>query len=139
MTESPVSIIPEASCWGYLASQSLGRLAVIDQDGTPEIFPINYAVDGESIVFRSAAGSKLDALATNSHVCFEADGWTEETGWSVIVDGRGEVVTDKVELKLLDKLPLLPWVPTVKPNYVRVTPAKEISGRTFTFGEEPAE
>ena len=43
--ESPVTIIPEDSCWGYLASQEVGRLGVSAHD-VPEIFPINYYVDG---------------------------------------------------------------------------------------------
>lgn len=135
--ENPVAQVREDTAWGYLASEQLGRLAVIDQDGKPDVFPINYAVDGESIVFRSAEGSKLDDLAINNHVCFEVDGWDEETGWSVIVSGRAEVVTDETELRLLAALPLLPWVPTIKKNYVRITPDTEISGRTFRFGDEP--
>ena len=61
---SPVTIIPEDSCWGYLASQEVGRLGVSSHD-VPEIFPINYYVDGESIIFRSAEGSKMDQLALN--------------------------------------------------------------------------
>lgn len=33
----------------------------------PEIFPINYYVDGESVIFRSAEGSKMDLLALNKN------------------------------------------------------------------------
>ena len=76
---SPVTIIPEDSCWGYLASQEVGRLGVSSHD-VPEIFPINYYVDGESIIFRSAEGSKMDQLALNRNVVFEVDGWTDEGG-----------------------------------------------------------
>ena len=35
-----------------------------------------------------------------------------------------------------DELPLKPWLPTLKYNYVEITP-EEISGRRFQLGEEP--
>ena len=134
-TTNPVSEIPEESAWGYLASVDVGRIAVFS-DSTPEIYPVNFCLDGESVVFRSAPGSKLEKLVLDSHVAFEADGWTEEAGWSVVLRGKAEIITDDAELALCDKMPLLPWVPTVKRNYVRVE-ADQITGRTFAFGPEP--
>src|SRR5260364_345716 len=116
--ENPITEVPEDSCWGYLDTAEVGRLATSVND-QPEVFPVNYVVDGQSIVFRTAAGSKLEDIVTNNRVAFEADGWTEEA-----------------ELALCDKMPLLPWVPTVKRNYVRVE-ADQITGRTFAFGPEP--
>lgn len=132
----PITVIPEDSCWGYLASQEVGRLGVVS-DGLPEIFPINYYVDGESIIFRSAEGSKMETLATNSHVVFEVDAWTEEGGWSVMIKGTAERITDPDELARARKSPLLPWIPTVKEIFVRVIPTTQISGRAFAFGPEP--
>lgn len=132
---NPISVIEEDSCWGYLASQEVGRLATA-QDGQPEVFPINYCVDGQSVVFRTAEGSKLTELTLNSRVAFEVDGWTDEGGWSVVIKGEASEITDERELQLAEKMPLLPWVPTVKKHYVRVTPT-EISGRGFAFGPEP--
>ena len=133
--ENPITEVPEDSCWGYLDNAEVGRLATSVND-QPEVFPVNYVVDGQSIVFRTAAGSKLEDIVTNNRVAFEADGWTEETGWSVVVRGKAEVISDDAELALCDKMPLLPWVPTVKRNYVRVQ-ADQITGRTFAFGPEP--
>ena len=46
-------------CWAALASQTLGRLAVLGKDGAPDIFPINYLVHDERIYLRSAPGAKL--------------------------------------------------------------------------------
>ena len=89
--ESPVTIIPEESCWGYLASQEVGRLGVSSHD-VPEIFPLNYYVDGESVIFRSAEGSKMDQLAVNNNVVLEVDGWTDDGGWSVMVKGTNEEI-----------------------------------------------
>ena len=36
----------------------------------------------------------------------------------------------------VEALPLRPWVPTVKTNFVRIT-AAEITGRRFEFGPDP--
>ena len=133
--ENPITEVPEDSCWGYLDTAEVGRLATSVND-QPEVFPVNYVVDGQSIVFRTAAGSKLEDIVPNNRVAFEADGWTEEAGWSVVLRGKAEIITDDAELALCDKMPLLPWVPTVKRNYVRVE-ADQITGRTFAFWPEP--
>lgn len=135
MTEnnSPINETLEETAWGYLASEEVGRVAVVDEDGTPSIYPVNYAVDGESVVFRSAAGSKLSSIVENDHVAFEVDGWNDTDGWSVILRGTAEIVSDADELARCDKLPLLPWIGTVKSTFVRISPTVDISGRTFKF------
>lgn len=134
--ENPVSEIHEDMCWNYLAKTEVGRLAT-SLEGRPEIFPLNYVVDGESLVFRSAEGSKLMEVTVNEHVAFEIDGWNDNDGWSVIVHGHAEVISDEAELRRAERLPLLPWVPTVKTNFVRVV-ADQVTGRRFQFGEEPS-
>ncbi|MEL4503970.1 pyridoxamine 5'-phosphate oxidase family protein [Luteococcus sp. H138] len=133
--ENPMTEIQEDTCWGYLASQEVGRLATA-KDGQPEIFPVNYHVDGQSIVFRTASGSKLKELTENAHVAFEVDGWTVDGGWSILIKGDAAEITDEDELAMADKMPLRPWVPTIKRHYVRVTPS-QLSGRSFYFGPEP--
>lgn len=135
--ENPITPLEEDTCWGYLASQEVGRLATA-RDGQPEIFPINYCVDGQSVVFRTAEGSKLQELTDNALVAFEVDGWDDDKGWSVVIKGEATVITDERELQLADHMPLKPWVPTVKKHYVRITPG-ELTGRTFAFGDEPTQ
>ena len=81
----------------------MGRVG-ISVHGTPLVFPVNYVLDGEAIVFRTGAGSKL-AAAERGPVCFEVDGVDREhhSGWSVLVGGRLEEVTE-----VLDPLQMLP-------------------------------
>lgn len=133
--ENPISVIDEDHCWNLLAGTDVGRLATV-LDGQPEIFPVNFVVDNNSIVFRTAEGTKLAHVTAHHQVAFEIDRWNDDGGWSVVLKGTAEKITDAAELQRAEKLPLLPWVPTVKVNYVRVT-AAEISGRHFEFGEEP--
>ena len=137
MTDSPnpVTVLDESHCWDLLASQAVGRLATAVQ-GMPEIFPLNFVVDGESVVFRTAEGSKLVELVINEQVCFEADGWNDKGGWSVILKGTAQVIPSGEEHDRAEALPLRPWIPTIKTNFVRVT-ATEITGRRFAFGPDP--
>ncbi len=134
--ETPITPIPTDSCWGYLASQEVGRLATTVLN-MPEIFPVNFCLDGESIVFRTAAGTKLETLTDNRNVVFEVDGWNDEGGWSVVVHGTAEVISAEEELARAVKMPLRPWVPTLKKNFVRITPDL-VTGRSFYFGPEQA-
>lgn len=137
MSNNPTRILNEASAWDYLGTTEVGRLATV-LDNKAHIFPINFCIDGESVIFRTAEGSKLDEILKNNAVAFEADGWDEEAGWSVILTGNAQLITDEDELRRAQMAPLRPWVPTVKTNWVRIEP-DEISGRAFYFGPEPTQ
>ena len=52
--------IGEAECMALMAGQRVGRLIV--SGSPPQVFPVNYVVDGGAVVIRTAAGSKLDAV-----------------------------------------------------------------------------
>ena len=130
-----VTVLEESRCWDLLASQDVGRLATA-VNGMPEIFPLNFVVDGESVVFRTAEGSKLVELVINEKVAFEVDGWNDNGGWSVIIKGAASVVESGEAHDRAEALPLRPWVPTIKTNFVRITPT-EITGRRFEFGPDP--
>ena len=113
-----------------LRSTEVGRLAVSGGDG-PDIFPINFVVDHGSIVFRTAPGSKLSAVAT-SLVAFEADGYDlpRNEAWSVVIKGRGQEIKQLHQLVETFDLPLFPWHAEPKGHFVRIEPTA-ISGRRF--------
>jgi uncharacterized protein len=118
-------------CVALMATEDVGRLVVVD-NGRPLIFPVNYALDGEAPVFRTASGTKLWA-STRSSVVFEVDHIDRETrtGWSVIVHGIAHEVTafDRSDLQSrVAGLPVVPWAPGDKPSVVRIEP-RLITGR----------
>jgi uncharacterized protein len=121
--------------WSRLRKSELGRLAVAAA-GQVDIFPINYYVDRDTILFRTAEGTKLLELTINGRVAFEIDGHTDIDAWSIVVKGDANAVTSQSEILAADKLPLSPWVPTLKYTYVRITPA-EITSRHFVRTPEP--
>ena len=134
-TSDAITYLSDAQCWDRLAEQQLGRL-VTHAGGVLDIFPVNYTVDGESLVFRTAEGSKLTELTLNDQVLFEVDEYTDSDAWSVVVRGSAQRLTEADEVAAADALPLKPWIPTVKYNYVRVVPSS-LSGRDFERGDEP--
>ena len=58
-------------CFVLLRTVEIGRVAVSRGDRAPLVVPVNFAVDGEAVVFRTNAGTKLDAVATGP-IAFEA-------------------------------------------------------------------
>ncbi len=130
--ETPgAQVLASAECWELLRQSVVGRLAVVDQDGQPDIFPINHVVDHGSVVFRTAVGTKLDASVGRS-VAFEVDGYevAEATAWSVVLKGVAREIWDVDETIATLSLPLYPWLEGSKPRLVRVQ-STGITGRRF--------
>lgn len=115
-------------CWACLRSSSIGRLAVIS-DGKPEIFPVNFMPDNATILFRTAPGTKLDAVAAGLPVVMEADGLNDygTIAWSVVVKGTPQHVDPSDA-----PFGLAQWEPGVKAHLVRITPT-EVTGRRFVI------
>jgi nitroimidazol reductase NimA-like FMN-containing flavoprotein (pyridoxamine 5'-phosphate oxidase superfamily) len=133
LPEEPTSelrVLPREECLRLLASNSFGRLAVAMD--SPVIRPINYVFDdaSQSVVFRTADGSKFHAMLINGNAAFEIDGIDPQarTGWSVIIVGMTEEVTSPSELRRLDRLGLETWVPGHKAHWMRIR-AWTVSGR----------
>ncbi len=136
-TSTPVSNLTEAESWALLNSTEFGRLA-LSVANQPEIFPINYAVQNGTLVFRTAQGTKLAALTINESVALEIDGYDGNGGWSVVVKGQAHAAEWGDDFDDAQVSGLRPWVATIKPVFVRVIPA-EVTGRQFLFGPPPDE
>jgi len=128
MNEEVVTELSPEECWEMLRGEEFGRLAyrLVDE---VHITPINYAVDGGSLLFRTAEGNKLLAVAMGSEVAFEIDRYGEESARSVVVRGTARLLPED-EAHRADNVPLRPWVPTLKYNVVEIQPSV-VSGREF--------
>jgi uncharacterized protein len=129
-----VSELQRDECIELLAQTGFGRLAVSPSDWRtpPVIRPLTYVFDrgSQSIVFRTARGSKFTALLLSGQAAFEIDGIdvAARKGWSVIVQGPIEEVKATAELQRLERLGLEPWAPGEKPHWIRLR-ATVVSGR----------
>ena len=119
-----------AECLELLAGHEVGRVAVV-VDGQPMIFPVNYALDGQFIVFRNDPGTKL-THASFGRVAFEVDEIdpTRKEGWSVVVTGSAREFTGAIDDASVREqtMPLTPWASGPKEHWVRII-SHEITGR----------
>ena len=115
-------------CIAFLSTKRVGRVAVVVDDGAPLVVPVNYAVEGESVVFRTGPGSKLAGIRTQP-VSFQVDDSDpyRRAGWSVLVRGVAFEIEERDALEDPE-----PWAPGEKAHWVRVLPM-EISGRRVVW------
>jgi hypothetical protein len=122
--------IGEDECFALLGRQDLGRLAVV-RDGRPEIFPVNYAMDGRTITIRTGSGAKL-TYASLAHVAFEVEDIDPVTreGWVVEVRGFAEEITDAGDpwSEHARDAGATPWVKGQHDRYLAISHA-QVSGR----------
>jgi nitroimidazol reductase NimA-like FMN-containing flavoprotein (pyridoxamine 5'-phosphate oxidase superfamily) len=128
MTDEVVTELTSEECWEMLRDEEFGRLAyrLVDE---VHITPINYAVEGGSLLFLTAEGNKLLAIVMGSDVAFEIDHYGEDRAHSVVVRGPARLLPED-EAHRAENVPLRPWVPTLKYNVVEIEP-KVVSGRAF--------
>ncbi len=131
----PVERLDERECWELLGLAPVGRIALAAA-GEIDIFPINFAVHDGALWFRTAPGTKLVELTVNPEVALEIDGWDAGEAFSVVAKGVAERVEHGSEIDVAERLPLTPWVPTLKYRWVRIRP-RVLSGRRFRRGPEP--
>lgn len=120
-------------CWELLRGEEFGRLAfrVVDEQ---HITPINYAVDPAgahrpTILFRTAAGTKLLGVVLGGQVALEIDDIAGERATSVVVRGTARQLGED-EAHRAENLPLRPWVGTHKYDVVEILP-EAVTGRRF--------
>ena len=128
MDDEVVTVLTPDECWAMLREEEFGRLAyrLVDE---LHITPINYAVDAGTLLFRTAEGNKLLAVALGSEVAFEVDRYGEDTARSVVVRGSARLLPED-EAHRAEQVPLRPWVPELRYNVVEITP-EVVTGRAF--------
>ena len=128
-----LEILHLGDCFGLLESVPVGRIGFL-AGGEVVILPVNFLVDGQDVVFRTVAGSKLSTVEVGHYVGFEADSYDAAagTGWSVVANGIAECVTSADEAARLDGLGLVSWGGGESGRvWVRIRPSS-ITGRRIT-------
>jgi uncharacterized protein len=126
--------IPEEECRDLLASSVLGRVAVVVA-GRPEIFPVNHVYDrsSDSVLFPTNPRTKLHAALDWSWTAFEVDGVDPDGagGWSVLVVGRAEELTDPDAIARVVVRRQALWRAGDQVRWLRIVPSK-ITGRRIS-------
>jgi uncharacterized protein len=131
--ETEMLKLARPECLRLLAEGVVGRIAVnAPHWPQPVIRPVNYVFDepSQSVLIRSGFGSKLYALIRSVRAAFEIDGTDPvgRVGWSVIIHGVTEEITNPAELRRIEGLGFEPWAPGHKGHWIRIR-ANTVSGR----------
>jgi len=118
-----------------IASGGVGRIAFSGRYG-PTVFPVNYRLYQDSIVFRTAQDSSTDedlrtGIANAEYkVAFEIDDFDSATreGWSVLVQGSVHHVDSEDERALVSRAGVDPWPGGDRELFLRIIPSR-ITGR----------
>jgi uncharacterized protein len=127
-------VLSTEQCLMLLRGERLGRVGFL-RAGTVEVLPVNYALLGTTIAFKTGQGSKLGAALDAAPVTFEVDGVASSgalpLGWSVVVKGIAGFLSDDQRSALLEVGAPLPALRSAAATgrWV-VIRAEEIGGRT---------
>lgn len=122
-----LKVLSREECMELLTHCSVGRVAWNEPEG-PIVLPVNYVMDGSTIVFRTAIDT---ALARTLHLGFasfqidEHDDFTQ-SGWSVLA--RGVVSCVDANQAREEASTVTPWVNGERNFLMRITPLA-LSGR----------
>lgn len=130
MTQHQLESLSKEECWAFVASRQVGRFVYGDRSG-PAAVPVNYALVGQKIVFRTARDSGPHRALTGQSA-FQVDDLHPEEGKGVSVLLRGEateVPMDKVSelLSHMNQIPR-PLAEGVHNTWV-ILKASEVTGR----------
>ncbi|MEV6020196.1 MULTISPECIES: DUF1918 domain-containing protein [unclassified Streptomyces] len=120
-------------CRTLLSTHGVGRVSVSAPDGHPAVVPVNYEVVDDAIAFRTAPGS-VTAAAAGAEVAFEVDHVDDalSRGWSVLVIGSADVVTDaEVADRLTRHAHATPWAGGEREMWISIRPTR-LTGRRIT-------
>jgi uncharacterized protein len=141
MWETALDNIDEPECLELLQKVEFGRVAVVTAEGHPEIFPVNFAVHGRTVVFITGS-AVIKERAPLAHVAFEADHIDPSTheGWDVVVVGEGQDITDSVDhVSLVARSQaVLSWAPGRKDHWIAIFNPHFSGRRLYTPAPSPA-
>jgi uncharacterized protein len=122
-------VLDRAECLLLLSGGGLGRVA-INVGALPAIQPVRFALQGERIVLRVAAGGTLDRATRDAVIAFEADGPATNAGgeWSVTLTGMARQLQDGPEADHAEQL-ALPYWPAERPHRFVTISTDHLSGR----------
>ncbi len=118
------------------AAFHVGRVAVISTEGRVSIYPVGFVVDGDFVLFRTHDGEIADFVRREGKLTLEVDerNTTTWVGWSVVVRGSAEFITDPDVVWKLNQIPIQPW--GGKHHWVRLS-LDDISGRRIMWPNGP--
>src|SRR3984957_1364836 len=134
MADRAMEELDENECLRLIGPGGVGRIAYVGRFGAA-VLPVNYKLQDEAIVFRTAEHGPLDedlrtGIADADYkVAFEIDeiDLAAGRGWSVLVQGPAHHLQG-AELDAARGTSLEPWAPGDREQFVQIVPSR-ITGR----------
>ncbi len=119
-------------CRALIGSGGVGRLLVVEPGRGPVAIPVNYRMDGDDVIFRTGAGTRMVDSLGQASVSFDVDHLDDALaeGWSVLLTGTASVITDPAELQRAEALGIEPWAGGDRETYARLR-VREVTGRAI--------
>ena len=129
MSDSRIEHLGHDECLRLIARGGIGRIGYQSLFG-PVILPVNYQVQDDVIVFRTAEHSPVDKdlqtgiAGAEFKVAFEIDelDLTARSGWSVLVRGSAHRVRPGSEHESAEATGVEPWPGGERDVYLRIVP-----------------
>lgn len=131
-----MEVLSRARCYQLLSGRSVGRIGVVI-DEYPLIVPVNFAMDGDTVVVRTTRDSVV-GRADLTKVTFQIDQFDsrDKSGWSVLLRGQLSALTVEDRNELIERTRatgVSPWAPGEHDLWMRISP-KDVSGRQIEPG-----
>lgn len=123
----PAVELRKQSALGLLRRVGDGHLALCSEDVTT-IYPVDYRVSGDLIVFRLAPGSLLQLLRRRRAIALEVDRHDARKVWSVVASGMSRIASSEAEIDRFDRLSWPGWAASSAYTYV-VLEIGDVTGR----------
>lgn len=129
MPSSKLEAISKEDCLALLGKATIGRVA-LSVGAIPEIFPVNFCLIDDAIVFRAARGTRLHKGSRDAVVAFQVDDFDVDArhGWSVLVVGLANEITEPEAVAMARHHLDDGWVVGDEDDILHITPHR-VSGR----------
>jgi len=131
--------LDRAESMRLLASAQVGRL-IFTVNALPAVRLMNFVLVDGLIVLRTAFDTTVARKVDDVIVAFEADDLdaAASSGWSVVVTGRATLVTDPELITRYQNVPLMPWAPGARDQFVAIT-TEVVEGRCVIRAARPTD
>ena len=133
---SSAFVLDGAQCLELLRGACVGRV-ILSVECIPVAVPVNLSMLGDDVLLATDSDSKLTSGVHGQVVSVQADDFdlTSGSGWSVLVTGVAQQVTEQAEIDWARKH-IHAWLPGADPLLIKV-PSTLVSGRRFVWSAPP--
>ena len=127
--------LTEAECRTHVAAGGIGRFLFDEPGRGPVAIPVNYMMDTDEVIFRTGRHTSIAEVlgqdqAHQQHVSFDVDHLDDALaeGWSVLLTGTAQVITEPRELERAAALGIRPWPGGERDVFIRMS-VSQVTGR----------